>query len=326
MKNSILDIINKIGKEEKREKYVLIYLRRGQTNVCIKTDNLRQYYSLSRQVSKDGFYKITLKNQKIKNFSKVKEDQEFEIVSYLESLPSIDYIISRPLSDKEWLAVPFDPNRATSKNLIGSQIIVECNDINYFDHVVCSLTEEGQLIYKDINCNFDPSASESIRNQFQDCLEKEKYIKFDDIDVPKLSSFKTYQEAWNLATEEVLAKKTKTIEKLKLNTRDYINHLFAKTDAKLKNVLIRKDLVEVQWESSRGGSYNSIARIKDLSIVSAGICLSNQDKKFDLVSLIGIVNQGEKRNLIYRTRDFDNGDEIAEEFYDMGNEDDDHDY
>ncbi|GAH27134.1 unnamed protein product, partial [marine sediment metagenome] len=35
-------------------------------------------------------------------------------------------------------------------------------------------------------------------------------------------------------------------------------------------------------------------------VISAGICLSGEDRKFDLQSLTGVIKEGQDRELIYR--------------------------
>ncbi len=56
--------------------------------------------------------------------------------------------------------------------------------------------------------------------------------------------------------------------------------------------------VEVVWTSRGGAEYRSMLRSVDLSVVSAGICLSAEDQKFDLSSLVGVVHEGEDQGAI----------------------------
>lgn len=51
--------------------------------------------------------------------------------------------------------------------------------------------------------------------------------------------------------------------------------------------------VEVRWRSQSGREYTTLVRREDLSVVSAGICLSAEDARFDLGSLVGVVHEGE---------------------------------
>ena len=48
-----------------------------------------------------------------------------------------------------------------------------------------------------------------------------------------------------------------------------------------------------------GHEHTSTLDPADLTIASAGVCLSGQDEQFDLASLVGVLRQGRARDELY---------------------------
>jgi hypothetical protein len=59
----------------------------------------------------------------------------------------------------------------------------------------------------------------------------------------------------------------------------------------LESFVDRGDYWTTQWTTSDGETYTSAIQKDNLSVMSAGICLDGEDAKFDLQSLVGVVEQ-----------------------------------
>ena len=57
----------------------------------------------------------------------------------------------------------------------------------------------------------------------------------------------------------------------------------------LRGFCDRDDYWLVEWTSGSGEHHSSAIAKNDLTVMSAGICLSGLDKDFDLQSLVGVV-------------------------------------
>lgn len=57
----------------------------------------------------------------------------------------------------------------------------------------------------------------------------------------------------------------------------------------LRGFCDRDDYWLVEWTSQNGERHSSAIAKNDLTVMSAGICLSGEDSNFDLQSLVGVV-------------------------------------
>jgi len=61
----------------------------------------------------------------------------------------------------------------------------------------------------------------------------------------------------------------------------------------LRSYRDRGDHWLVEWATRDGERHTSAISKDDLTVISAGVCLSGEDEKFDLQSLVGVVERGE---------------------------------
>ena len=53
----------------------------------------------------------------------------------------------------------------------------------------------------------------------------------------------------------------------------------------------RGDYWRLEWSTRDGKRHNSAIQKRDLTVISAGICLDGHDRNFDLQSLVGVVER-----------------------------------
>ena len=76
-----------------------------------------------------------------------------------------------------------------------------------------------------------------------------------------------------------------------------VREALAHAGANLRDLVERGDVYRVTYEVD-GRRHTSVVNRNDLTIRTAGICLSGQDSNFDLASLVGVLREGERKDRI----------------------------
>jgi len=78
-----------------------------------------------------------------------------------------------------------------------------------------------------------------------------------------------------------------------MTDEEKISLSLARGGGRLISFIDRGDRWTVEWETSTGERHSSAINKEDMTVISAGICLSGGDRAFDLQTLVGVV---ERRN------------------------------
>lgn len=302
---SIINLIKKISSEDTSEKSEIRFLRKEQRELIRSISGLISRKKI-RSIQEDGYYKVFYKNSDIEKIEKIDEEENFlEISDYLNTLDEIKLILCRSF-ESCWLAIPDNPKTALSHGIISSRFVYNCDNCNYFDHIVAKITLDNDLIYSEHDFTYDDTHLVEAREEFLKAKEELN----DKVNI-NLSSL--HQEAFRLAKDDISFLVQQRIEQEKKNEEERIKQLletldgriryaFEKTGARYISSTNRRNLVDINWRSKGRRDYRTIVDSASLNVVSAGICLSGTDQVFDLTSLISVVHEGERKGLIVVTR------------------------
>ena len=209
------------------------------------------------------------------------EEPNLPLISeYLKNFQPLRLRLVYPLQGKSWLAYPV--NEADMQQRCGycKPVVVHLVDEATRFEVAIARTDAVTWWFEECDRRADIMITEQLREQFKQ-LTPPSELHFKGI-TPEMRS------AYDLATQE-----EKDFRILQQHERDE-NRLKAALKmggGELQQWSERQDYWVVDWITSDGEHHTSAISRKDLTVISSGICLSGEDEKFDLQSLVGVVEQ-----------------------------------
>lgn len=273
------DLIDQFGREEKdllsnQEIFSPFYPDAGQ--ISTRISGVIYNFKIKKR-AEVGFGIFKPKNPSFAYLKRMANEEE--VAEYLSILPRIKAILV--FKTKFWYCIPQNINAYLKLDFLGLTPVYNVENAEAFDYITGRF--DGQNIwFEDLDPNCDFEKIENLKE-----VERKKQ-PFDKIKGLTPEDYLAFTLAHKNAEEQ---------EALTLGGR--IKAAFEKKGAKLESF---KELsghrVQVKWISKKNQPYTSVLDKRNMNVVCAGICLSGQDAKFDLDSLIGVVTEGENRNHI----------------------------
>lgn len=214
-------------------------------------------------------------------------DQTFD---YLQILPKM-HVILVCQTDLGWCGYPFNIESAKTKFGVDFGIIVRnASDVERFE-VVTVRSDGRNFWYDEPFVGSDPVKAESLRECFAlrtDPFKLQRELgKLKAVTPEERRSFELALSSWQKFQKQ--------------STESRLKDMLATGGAELDNYVIRGDKIELTWLAISGRYYKSHVDKETFDVVSAGICLNDQDQKFHLKDLPGVIKEGEDGGLIYIT-------------------------
>ena len=193
---------------------------------------------------------------------------------YLQLWPALRLVLIEPLKGGAWTALPYNPSDAAQRFGITPPLVVQLVEGGQPFERVIGRVEGGTIWYDDVDRRADPATAEALRA----ALAAGK----DEPGVRGLGAGERGAYAL-FAAREAEARAATAAARIEQRVR----HALEIGGARLLGYEMSEGYLRVTWE--RDGRRSVTLVRPDLGVVSAGICLSGEDQRFDLASVVGVV-------------------------------------
>jgi hypothetical protein len=200
--------------------------------------------------------------------------QPWQRGAYLALWPTLRLVLVEPLHGADWAAVAFNPSDAFQRFAIRGPLVVRLVEGGQRFERVIGRVEGATVWYDEPDRRADPLLAEALR----DALAAGKVS-------PQLAGLGPGEQAGYalLAERHVAAAAAREAARAERGLRDAL----MVGGARLVGYEASECGLRVTWE--RGGQRSVTLVSASLDVVSAGICLSGEDQRFDLASIVGVV-------------------------------------
>jgi hypothetical protein len=204
---------------------------------------------------------------------------------YLALFPPVRLILCRR-EGQEWLGLP--ASQADSRFSIEGLVPVRfVEDAELFETVVARF-DGGQFWFESADDRADPAVPPMLRESLGKMVEPK------DVHRPGLTREQRIAYALNYR-DRVEAMLRDERHRAESRLRLALEH----AGAELRDYREQGDVYRVSYKVD-GARHTSVVRKNDLSVVTAGICLSGRDQTFDLTSLVSVLREGTEAGRIVR--------------------------
>lgn len=204
-----------------------------------------------------------------------------EIEAYLAHFPAVRLWLAYQLKGKTWLGYPMNESDARQRVGVAKPVAVHLvTDGGKFEPVVAR-SDGKSWWFETQDRKADPMATEEMKRLFKKLTPPDE-LKFKGM-TPEMR-----------VVYQLVAQQTADFTKKALQQRDEkrLRKALRQGGGELVDFQDKSgDYWLVEWTTANGERHSSAIAKTDLTVISAGICLSGFDRHFDLQSLVGVVEE-----------------------------------
>lgn len=276
----VTELIKKVGEKEaaitEQEFVSPIFF-----NEYVATKIFGIVYKFKIEQKTPGWYKVKPVDHSLAKTSSIADLSDIDF--YLSKLTKIRLTLTLKRKNV-YLAVP---EKSNNLNLPIEQLIPVFLFDDYvmdFDRIIARF-DGSNFWYHQIDPSHDPAKSAYLREKLNK-RSSAKTIKFSGLTTEDRIA---YILSLTLTQKEIIDKKKDTI-------KQDIEH----AGGELIKFLEKSDHYRVTYKVDGHEYTSNISKTQDHKVITAGICLSGEDRKYDLKSLITVMREGQQTGRIYR--------------------------
>nr|WP_240038779.1 MULTISPECIES: hypothetical protein [Okeania] len=252
-------------------------------NGRVKTKVAGMVYTFQTQPKKiEGWGIFQPINDKIAKF--VEEPNLPQLEEYFQLLKPLRLFLACQLKGQKWLAYPTNESDAKQRFGFAKPIAVHIVTEGAMFESIIARFDGSSWWFEDIDRRADPFVAEQLREAFKN-ITPLKEVRFKGI-TPEMKT-----------VYDLVARQKEEFMKQMQQQRDekQLREALEMGGGELQDFRDRSTYWQVEWVTRDGERHSSAIEKNDLTVVSAGICLSGGDRHFDLQSLVGVVKEGRRK-------------------------------
>ncbi len=280
-RKSILDMISSAAAQERvdlRSRFIApVY---GGCAVRTKIGGMLKTFSI-RPNDFEGWGIFQCSGGKKRVARLVEDAMDCEIEEYVSRLPKARVrLCLAPADDSNWIAYPCNENEMLRRFGISEPIVVRLVD--------------GVGKFESINVRFD-----GVTWWFESRDSNDDMSIVDEM--LTMASRKTRAESLRIKGLTPEMRKAYDIymnpipvtgaPDLPMTDEDKLAEALERGGGRLVSHVDRGDRWSIEWETSTGERHSSAISKEDMTVISAGVCLAGEDARFDLHTIVGVVER-----------------------------------
>jgi len=270
-KTNALDLINRLGGAEAAlhgQEFMAPLLRDGRARLRLRG----LVYELRVTAARSGWWCCRIRDAR--HAEVVMAAMPWQRGDYLALWPALRLVLLEPLRTGTWLALPFNPADAHQRFGFAGPLPVNLVEGGQPFERIIGRVEGSTIWYDDVDHRADLSTAEALRATL--AAEQE---------APNVAGLGAgEQAAYTLLLQQAIDQHVNSVA---ARTERRLRHALEIGGAQLLGYELTDEELRVTWERNGRRSVTLVGT--DLGVVSAGICLSGEDARFDLTSIVGVI-------------------------------------